>query len=724
MDEVQRAAKSETNPMKTAVERYFEVMLYLMVLSGFGTLAQTGQLDPVTVLLVVGALILRGYLLATRRRFLLAEHWTQYLTLALAFWYFADLFWISGTFVAATVHLVLALLVVRLFSAQRDRHFVSLALLSFGLVLAASVLTVDSTFLIGFTAFLLTAVATFILLNMRRSAAAATAQANETGDDSTPVQMGKALGGLTPALVFFILLVAGGIFFFLPRISAGYLSAYAPVSELSTGFSDHVELGRIGEIQQSNSVVMHVEVAGDKSGTFGELLWRGIALNQFNGTTWTNTERQVVVPRAEDGRFFVGFSDTRKTLSRTIHYRVLLEPLGTNIFFVAPTARFLEGGYRVITTDEGEALYDLDREHPVGLYEADSEVSRPSAQELRSASAGIPAAFWRKYVQLPTLDNRIPALAQQLTAESSTPYDKAVSIEQYLRSHYTYTLDLGHTIPKDALSYFLFERKQGHCEYFASSMAIMLRSLGIPSRVVNGFRGGEFNDITSQYLVRMRNAHSWVEAYFPGYGWISFDPTPAGDDFTNRRLSRVMLYLDAASSFWREWVVNYDFQHQRVLGQQATQSSRQLADGLRTWGEERYETLLAAARHLRRRMVRSPRSWIAGGVASLLLIMLAINFPAIWRAIRLRQIANNPKRAPQMAASIWYERMTRKLARRGWTKLPAQTPTEFVTTIRNEELRGSVAAFTECYEQARFAESAEDASLLPELYEEIGKNEN
>jgi transglutaminase-like putative cysteine protease len=652
---------------------------------------------------------------------LLAERWTQYLTLAFAFWYFADLFWISGTFVGATVHLVLALLVVRLFSAHRDRDFVFLAILSFLLVLAASVLTVDSTFLIGFAAFLLAAVATFILLDMRRSASSAATQAREVGENSAPHKMGIALAGLTPVLVFSILLIAAGIFFFLPRISAGYLSAYAPATELSTGFSDRVELGRIGQIQQSNSVVMHVEINQDKTGKFGELLWRGIALNEFDGRSWSNTDRQVLIPRAADGRFLISSSASSNSTAHTIHYRVLLEPLGTNIFFVAPTAQSLEGGYRVITTDDGGALYDLDREHPVGMYEADSDVSRPSGQELRSASGNLSANNWRKYLRLPAVDPRIPELAHQVTENSSSAYDQAASLERYLKSNYGYTLELGNVVPKDALAYFLFERKQGHCEYFASSMAVMLRTLGIPSRVVNGFRGGEFNDITSQYLVRMRDAHSWVEAYFPGYGWISFDPTPAADFGMHGRLDRLMLYMDAASSFWREWVVNYDFQHQRVLGQQATHSSRQMFDRIRDWGQERYEVLLSSARNLRRRMVRHPRRWTASGICFVVLLLVAINVRPILAAIGARRIAAHPERAPQRAASIWYERMTRTLVQRGWRKLPTQTPAEFVRSIEDEILRKSVQTFTARYEQARFAESAEDARQLPELYEKINR---
>jgi hypothetical protein len=274
-------------------------------------------------------------------------------------------------------------------------------------------------------------------------------------------------------------------------------------------------------------------------------------------------------------------------------------------------------------------------------------------------------------------------------------------------------------VPKDPLASFLFERRQGHCEYFASAMAVMLRTQGIPTRVVNGFRGGEFNDITSQYVVRMRNAHSWVEAYIPGFGWMSFDPTP-GDNFgSNGHLNRLMLYLDAASSFWREWVINYDFQHQRVLGQQATNSSRQFFERTRDWGQARYEALLGSARRLRHRMIVSPKSWAVGGICLVVLLLLIINGRAAWSLIARSRLAAHPERSPQKAASIWYTRMTRSVGRRGWRKLPAQTPTEFAESIEDLNLQRAVTDFTDRYEKARFADSSEDAKALPELYEEI-----
>jgi len=116
-----------------------------------------------------------------------------------------------------------------------------------------------------------------------------------------------------------------------------------------------------------------------------------------------------------------------------------------------------------------------------------------------------------------------------------------LAIEIYLRTRFGYTLQLPRVLPHDPLANFLFERKQGHCEYFASAMAVMLRTLRIPSRVVNGFQTGEYNDLTSQYVVRASNAHSWVEAYFPGYGWVAFDPTPAAPLEVRNGWSRMLL---------------------------------------------------------------------------------------------------------------------------------------------------------------------------------------
>src|SRR5271168_4316117 len=157
--------------MAKAIERYFNVALYMLVLTGFGALASTGGLDLPAVLLVGLALSLRGYQLLARREFAIPERWTTYLTVVYVFIYLADYFFLSRSFLGATVHLVLFAMVVRLFSLQRTRDHYMLAVLSFLMVLAASVLTVGSMFLFSFAGFLLVAVITFVLMEMRHSVA-------------------------------------------------------------------------------------------------------------------------------------------------------------------------------------------------------------------------------------------------------------------------------------------------------------------------------------------------------------------------------------------------------------------------------------------------------------------------------------------------------------------------------------------------------------------------
>lgn len=714
--------KAQAGVVPNAIARYFELALYTMVLTGFGTLAQTGQLDPATVLLVIAGLVARGFLILKQKTFILPDQWTQYVTLGFTAFYLVDFFWVSGSFVSATVHLVLALMVVRLFSAYRDRDYVFLAILSFLAVLAASVLTVDSAFLVMFALFLLTAVATFILLEIRRSCAAARKQ-SRAFSAADMRRMGTSLVGISPVLVVFILAIAAAIFFLLPRMSSGYLSAYAAGGELSTGFSDRVQLGRIGEIQQSSSVVMHVQVDGDLQGSH-DLLWRGVALTIFDGRNWWSRQKQVVVPRWSDGRFVLSqatpLQALRPAAQQRIHYRVLLEPIGTNIFFLAPRPTSLEGNYHMITTDDDGAVYDLDRDHPPGIYEGESDIGRPSENQLRYSNAESSGQVLEEYLKLPPkLDQRIPELARQIAGGASTTYDKATAIEHYLKSNYGYTLQMGRIAPKDPLAYFLFERKEGHCEYFASSMAVMLRSLQIPTRVVNGFRTGEFNDVTSQYVVRARNAHSWVEVFFPGYGWITFDPTPPAGLETRTGLGRAMLYLDAMSSLWREWVVNYDFGHQRVLATEAVRGTRQFGDIIRHWARGHYAQLLGMARKVRFETLRSPRKWTGIVLLVLTAMVVIIRANAILSFFRQRRLAGHPENSPQAAASIWYERMVRLLRRRGWNKSPVHTPAEFVTTIVDPDIRRMVADFTVDYENARFGESADAAKRLPERFAQI-----
>jgi protein-glutamine gamma-glutamyltransferase len=404
--------------------------------------------------------------------------------------------------------------------------------------------------------------------------------------------------------------------------------------------------------------------------------------------------------------------------SRSIRYRVLMEPIGTNVFFLAERPQRLTGNFRQVSMDAGGAVYDLDAEHPINRYEAESQLAEIDSDELRLAANTAPGA-WDQYLKLPPLDARISKLAEEITAAAPSNYDKAVALEQYLSTHFGYTLELPRSMPQDPLANFLFERKHGHCEYFASAMAVMLRSLRIPSRMVTGFRGGEYNDLTGQYVVRASDAHSWVEAYFPGSGWITFDPTPAGSLPTRSGWSRMQLYVDAAASFWREWIINYDVSHQRTLGKDAAHSSRRFFDEARRWIGRQHRALLRLARRAHQHFTNFPARWLGGLLAFTVVPIALLNLRSLVSGLRNRSLRAHPERAPRESAALWYDRMVGRLARLGWRKSPSQTPLDFVAAIQEEALQKKVARFTRAYESARFGKSVDDAQSLPELFRDI-----
>jgi protein-glutamine gamma-glutamyltransferase len=708
-------------PLAIAIRRYFDVALYLLIFTGFGTLASTGRLDIPTVAIVTAALLYRGYALSRHwSQALLSERWTNLLTIGCVAFFIADEFLISRTFLNSTIHLVLFVMLVRLFSAQRDRDHYLLAVLSFLMVLSAAVLTVDSTFLLALAGFVLVGVAAFILMEMLHASQSSPVQAR----DQVPGAYRKlsfAIAGIAPVLLVLIFVGGALIFFVLPRVSAGYLSAYTSANDLSTGFSDKVELGRIGQIQQSKAVVMHVQVDGDSSGAM-QLKLRGVALDYFDGKSWSNTRTKIGLRRGPDGRFNLRWRNGQLAQGREVHYRVTMEPVLSEVFFLLATPNTLEGNYRLVAEDSAGDVFNLDTDHQIGTYEATSSLRNLNRRRQTAARANsqVPSQEIAPiYLQLPVLDPRIPALAEQITASAVSPLDKASVLESYLRSHYGYTLQLPASEPRDPIANFLFVRRQGHCEYFASAMAVMLRSLKIPSRVVNGFSGGEFNDVNSKYVIRASDAHSWVEAYIPGDGWMEFDPTPAGSAQARTAWSRLMLYMDAMAAFWREWIVNYDLSHQFRLSQDASRGSRAIVGRAQSWLRAKYDAMLRWAQKKEDQIGQSTVKW---GTRALELFLIGLVIAAIPRLIALLRrfrLARSPHKSPRAAATIWYERMLRQTARRGWNKSPAQTPEEFIFTIGEPQLQRKVITFTEHYEKARFGKSPEEAARLPELYEEI-----
>jgi len=707
------------------IDRLCQLSLVLLLATGLFTLVGTGKLDFFSIAVATIALALRAAMLLRGWNWTIPARWTSLLGVLYFLIFLVDCLFISRNFVNAAVHLVLFGMVVKLFSVERDRDLLYLGVLAFLEVLSAAVLTVETSFLTAFVLFVVISIGTFIVLEIRRSIVAS--QRSGVLQSQTAAhwhQLYRALAGITIAQALGIALCAALIFFALPRLSGGYLGDLAQQSELMTGFGERVRLGQIGRIQQSSQVVMHVRFDGTAP---NEIRLRGAALSRFDGQNWSGSPRSLMTPLGMSEAFFHplekpalrGFAIARR--SRLVQYRVLLEPIGANVVFVIPTPRALFGSTRQVLENFDQTVETLDPERFLSSYSGVSDIAQPGASELREARGTIPRSMPARYFQLPDrLDPRIAQLSEEVTHGHTTVFGKAEAIERYLSSNFAYTLELPRQAPRDAIANFLFERKRGHCEYFASAMAVMLREEGIASRVITGFRGGEFNDLTGSYIIRARDAHAWVEAYIPGKGWVTFDPTPMTGTIPGR-WNKLQLYLDAANEFWRDWVVNYDYAHQRILTASTISSSRRAGEKAWSVFAGIYPRLLAWGRALSRSVTLHPRRYQAVG---LVLMALAFSIPlglqtARW--MRRNTLLSQPGRDPKQAATLLYEQMTRATGGHGWRRKPNQTPSEFAAVISHPALRDAVTRFTTHYERARYADSAEDAILLPALLLQVKK---
>src|SRR6266481_2262029 len=511
-------AASSAIPSEAALpaERFFRTSLSLLILTSTVAIVSTGKLDIVTTFAAPLIVLYKGFRCWHGRPAELSHRAATWCVIAYLAFFPVDALILSRFLVGnssnpplfavllAAVHFLLFVSIVRFYSVVTDRDAQFLSMLSFSGILAAAVLTVDTTFLILFFAFLLFGVATFTGMELRRGALGAVSQAPHAHTERDR-RLNRALGLSALSVAAGSIVLGSVLFFFFPRFSAGYLGRASFNPSLMTGFTESVELGQIGEIKKNSAIVMRVQTG--KQIAYDRLRWRGIALTNFEG--WIHTAD--LPPR------------TAAPNSGMI-YTVYLEPLATDAIFVPGKVTKLRGNFTgessnsfaavrrsYLFRDSTDTLTNPFHNYTGVRYAGFSLLPPLNVAKLRAAPMEYSSDIASAYLQLPRkLDPRIPEFARQITKNSQTPFDKALAIESYLRNRFTYTLNLTGKPGDDPLAHFLFETRAGHCEYFASAMIVMLRTLGIPSREVNGFLPGEYNELGGDYIVRASDAHSWV----------------------------------------------------------------------------------------------------------------------------------------------------------------------------------------------------------------------
>lgn len=627
--------------------------------------------------------------------------------------------------VGALAHFIIFLSLVKLWQAKADRDWLFLYLVSFFEVLLAAGLSLSPSFVASLAVYVFCAVATVVCFEIRRAQRGAPAYDtrflfNERARlprrmrgkvAPAPKSRGEArrLVAVAVCLLALIFTLALPVFFFSPRLGRGGSMARAEGGLAGVvGFSDAVTLGEYGRLQQSSRVMMRVRVEDPYAARNLHLRWRGVALDEFDGRTWRRSSGEKVYQGRNPRNFFqFGTAESVEQLTKQTFF---IEPVDTPVLFIAPRAVAVSGQLPFVGRDSEGGLST--REHPQEriTYRAFSDTREPPLDSLRRDNGPYTREAAARYLQLPArLDPRIPELARGLVDGNGVDnrYDAARVFEQYFRQNFKYSLDTRGE-GEDPLADFMFRARAGHCEYYSTSMVVMLRTVGIAARVVNGFQMGEYNDAADVFTVRQSDAHSWVEAYFPETdAWVTFDPTPGADRpfGANGAGPRGALakYAEALEMFWIQYVADYDRQQQ----QQLAVSLRDRLGDYQRGGFRLFEQLSA---NVSAWWERTPALGAAAAAGPS--VVRATPVVALAAALGLGLVVFGRRRGFRLGGrlKVWrgaragrspvkfYERMTRALEARGLRRAAEQTPLEFASTLDAPE----AVLLTRAYNRVRF----------------------
>jgi transglutaminase-like putative cysteine protease len=454
------------------------------------------------------------------------------------------------------LHLTLFVVAVKLWSLTEEKHKWQAWIGIFFLFLASMATSVHPSvvlFLAGFVALTIVVLLRFVYLH-----ALAAFGHREGPAPKLPV---RAFAATT---VLATLVLAVPLFALLPRVRAPYIMGPggSGQGELArAGFSDEMSLDLIGRIRDNQQVAMRLAFTG-RTPPPGAMRFKAATYDLWEGRRWRRSERARALlrdPREALFRLAPGRADGSAT--------IYLEPLRSTSLIVPMEALTVDLQLAAVDVDEGGALTlrgmpDEILEYRVSLGAREISLAappRPPAARAAAASPALPAELDRS-----GLTPRMAALAAEWAGQG-TDIDRARRIERHFVTEFGYTREFIGRGGESPLENFLFEARRGHCEYFASSMVMLLRAQGIPARLVTGFLGAEYSAWERAWIVRQSNAHAWVEGFVGGQGWIAFDPTPPAGRPQMEPESLLTLSRQAWEFItfrWDRYVISFDFYDQ------------------------------------------------------------------------------------------------------------------------------------------------------------------
>lgn len=466
-------------------------------------------------------------------------------------------------------------------------------------------------------------------------------------------------------------------FILFPRIPGPLWGMPQNTSDGVTGLSDEMTIGNISRLGVSDEIAFRVKFNGHEPSA-RDLYWRGPVLGDTNGTTWRGHQKTVrqLPPSIDHEGGEIAPEDLYK-------YQVIVEPHGEKWVFVLDHLRSAKPAISVTRDHQAIAFKPINRRASYALTSARNRHRETITELERNAALSLPPGYHPRTVSLSE---------QWLSASNSNRQIIDEALTFYRQQNFIYTLT-PKKLSSDAIDSFLFETREGFCEYYASSFVVLMRAAGIPARVVTGYQGGEYNAMSDFMIVRQRDAHAWAEVYLDDEGWVRVDPTAAvapervslglSEIFPNRSplsvldadnpvvftWNRLRDTWDAVNFNWSRWVLGYSPTRQRQLLDEF---------GLENWN---YGTLIIA-----------------------LTIISAITLTIIALLI----LKSGVRKCDQ--TMLIYEKFCRKLAKIGFQRAPHEGPLDFAHRVgkRDTKIAADVDRITRQYISLRYTNGETD----------------
>lgn len=553
--------------------------------------------------------------------------------------------------VLGAVYFASLLLLARLFTRSGTDGHGQAHLLSILVLAGGAAISPDLTYLLVFICYLFTLTFALLLVHLRREAgeAALALPAREV--------VGRGLITGTLILSIFALVFTGVVFIFFPRATFGLGMARAAGSD-QVGLTDRIELAGFGSLKDNDRVVLRVHSQdGVAAGGTLDLYWRARALEIYDGHGWSAAER----PMEASSSSVVRFSPGDDSAGRYFLNVEVVSNLGIPVLVVPDNARTVRvhprdgrGGRIALRQVAAREVRTVGAPSPPYGFEVEVEPYRAAVDHEPPGPEDL---------ELPEQHPAIVSLAARLLEESGSDVERLPeSLERWLSTRFSYSAEL----PRDpSLEHFLLERQEGHCEYFATAMVVLLRLNGVPSRVVVGFSGGRWNAAGGYHTVRQGDAHAWVEVWREGAGWRRYEPTPPagiGRGIEPPDLGERLADLwDSLQAAWSRNVLSFDRAAQRSFLRNVMSTVDDMGRAFQGGGGDRGPLL------------RVVGSLVAGIILVAAVVVLRRR---ILREDPAEELGPDARRAQRV-----YRALLRSLHKAGIERLPHQTAEEVLAGL-------------------------------------------